>query len=298
MMAFDKAVEVLDDCAEMGVSGVQFTGGGEPTVHPRFFGMLEHAQGHGLATSLVTNGVQIGKHTNAHGALLAALSWARVSIDAGNAADYMKIRHVPVEHWDAAWRAVRTLRAASDMSARRHAPVVGVGFVVTPDNWMGVYDACQLAKAAGAHNIRISAQFSNEDEKPFLAFADDCAALCAAADRDFTDGAFVVYNRFTAKVGELKTHAPEAKRCGYQEMTTYVADDLRVYRCCLLSFNERGIVGSIKDRRFRDLWMDPARADEMRNFDARGCERCQFHPILKAIDYAITPDAPEHSEFV
>lgn len=36
MLPFDKVTEILDDC--VGVKAVQYTGGGEPTVHPRLRG--------------------------------------------------------------------------------------------------------------------------------------------------------------------------------------------------------------------------------------------------------------------
>ena len=31
---YEKCLEILDDCAEMGVKAIQITGGGEPSVHP------------------------------------------------------------------------------------------------------------------------------------------------------------------------------------------------------------------------------------------------------------------------
>jgi hypothetical protein len=51
MISTEKALEIIDDCADMGVSGLQFTGGGEPTVHPEFSGILHIAQMKGIAAS-------------------------------------------------------------------------------------------------------------------------------------------------------------------------------------------------------------------------------------------------------
>src|SRR6185436_8088075 len=44
----DKAIEILNDCAALGVKAVQFTGGGEPTVHPEHMKLFNHALGLGL----------------------------------------------------------------------------------------------------------------------------------------------------------------------------------------------------------------------------------------------------------
>lgn len=298
LLSYDKALQVVEDCAEMGVSGIQLTGGGEPTVHPGFVNVLREIQRLGMASSLVTNGVNVGKRLGEWLPELLGLSWVRFSLDAGRPETYKRIRNVPDAHWSAALTAIRELSQAKHEAGR--GPVIGVGFVVTPDNWREVMLAATLARDLGADNIRISAQFSADDEARFADFHEECAALCRDAERISVpaDGSFTVFNRFGAKLDDLRQRSPEDQLCGYQTFTTYVGADETVYRCCVLAYNDRGIVGSIKDQRFRDLWMSQARADEMSSFDARGCERCQFHGILKTTNYLLDKDDPEHSEFV
>ena len=175
--------------------------------------------------------------------------------------------------------------------------VIGVGFVVTPDNWQEVYEAARLARSLGADNIRISAQFSAEDERLFAGFHAECAELCREAESLTRDG-FTVFNRFGARLGDLEQHRPDYESCGYQQFTTYIGADLNVYRCCVLAYNERGIVGSIKERRFRDMWMSQDRADGMAAFKASDCARCQFNSLNRVIGYATAADDPQHAEFV
>ena len=71
-----------------------------------------------------------------------------------------------------------------------------------------------------------------------------------------------------------------------------------MYRCCVLSYNERGLVGSLKGRSFADLWLSQDRMNAMMAFDARGCDRCQFNGINRVLDYAMGPGQRQHSEFV
>ena len=54
-----KAYEILEDCKELGVKAIQFTGGGEPTVHPAHGLLFQCAQDLGMATALVTNGIKM-----------------------------------------------------------------------------------------------------------------------------------------------------------------------------------------------------------------------------------------------
>ena len=55
----DKAKEILDDCFDMGVKAIQFTGGGEPTVHKDHLEIFSYAQTLQLETALVTNGIKL-----------------------------------------------------------------------------------------------------------------------------------------------------------------------------------------------------------------------------------------------
>lgn len=66
-------------------------------------------------------------------------------------------------------------------------------------------------------------------------------------------------------------------------------DVTKVYRCCALAYNDAGLIGSIGDRRFRELWMDPARADSMAAFDARDCERCPYRVQGGLLEYTLSP---------
>ena len=292
----EKVIEILNDCKAMGVSGVQFTGGGEPTVHPNFLDIVGRAQDHGLATSLVSNGVNIGKRGLPWTRVLAGMSWVRISIDAGSMETYCKIRNVPDWHWNAAWDAVKLLREASDRRGGKL--VVGVGFVVTPENWTEVRPFVRDAKLAGAHNVRISAQFSTKGDRLFDGIYADASEICRQVAEGDSDAGFQVYNRFGEKIDDLHQAAPDYQRCGYQEFTTYIGGDLNVYRCCVTSYNKTGLIGSLKDRSFQDLWMSQARADEMKKFDARGCERCQFNQINRVLNYMISDEDQLHEEFV
>jgi MoaA/NifB/PqqE/SkfB family radical SAM enzyme len=289
---FGKVVEILDDCASLGVQAVQFTGGGEPTVHPEWAAAIFEARYRALQVALVTNGVNVSRTERG---LTAArqCAWVRVSIDAATAETYMAMRHAPEAHFAAAWR---TVRALSDNAYRPDRPVVGVGFVVTPANWREIYDAAALAKDAGADNIRIGAQFSSQEESLFAGFHDAAAALARKAET-LTDGGFTVFNRFGEKLADLRSKRPDYELCGYQHFTTYIGADLNVYRCCVTAYNDAGLIGSLKEQRFAALWMSAERASSMAAFRATSCERCQFNGQNRPLDYVLRPEAT-HAEFV
>lgn len=287
MMPEAKAIEILEDCAAIGVQAIQFTGGGEPTIYPYFARVLEKTISLGLKFSLVSNG---GRITEEFAPLVAQASWVRISLDSASEETYTKIRRVHSSHWQKAQNAVKLIKAQGTSC------VLGVGFVVTPDNWTEVYEAAVLARDLGADNFRISAMFSQDDEKPFAEFHLEAAELCRKA-ASLSSPSFTVYNRFTERIEDLTEKNPEDALCGYQFFTTYIGADLNVYRCCGYAYNERGLLGSLKEQSFRNFWASQKRFDEQKSFDARGCERCQFRKINSALAYVL--GGPQlHEEFV
>lgn len=264
----EKALEILYDCAEMGVEAVQFTGGGEPTVHPDFQKIVNSASMHGLKWALVTNGVRLDRFD------VSQAAWIRVSLDAANAQTYAAIRNCDRSHFDRACDAIRRNRC-------------GVGFVVTPENWTEVYDAALLAKGLGASNIRIGAQFSADGIGPYRDFTHRAAALCQEAEGLAGDG-FEVTNRFLEKLSELEAGRPNFHRCGYQQFTTYIGADQNLYRCCVYAYNPHGLIGSVQGRRFKDAWREAYRS--LAGFDAGTCERCQFTAINRTLEYVLADE--------
>jgi MoaA/NifB/PqqE/SkfB family radical SAM enzyme len=276
-MDTQKAFEIITDCAEIGVRAIQFTGGGEPTVHKDWYKLILYAQKLGLETALVTNGVRMANID-----ALVSLAWLRVSIDAGSARMYSSVRRVSEKHWLAAWdnlkRAVLVCQGT-----------VGVGYVVTPDNFHGIAACAERARDSGADNIRIGAVFSKEG----LGFYDKVEMKWILKEIDkakaLQTDKFEVIDLFGRRFGDLEGGSPEHPFCGYQYFTTYIGADLNVYRCCNTAYTTPGLLGNLKDVRFADFMPDYT-------LDARNCQFCQFQGQNEAINAAL--QTPTHPDFV
>ena len=288
-----KAMEIVADCAAMGVGAIQFTGGGEPTLHPNFGAVATLARMRKIQYSVVTNGTMIEER--GYTDTMARAAWVRVSLDAATPETYSSVRRVVPSQYDRACSAVGAIgRRIRELGT---ACVLGVGFVVTPQNYREAPLAASLAYELGADNIRLSAQFSSEDERLYDGCYAEAVAACAEAEKQDRPG-FRVYNRFGARLEDLRLKRPDYGPCGYQYLTTYIGADLGVYRCCVTAYNRRGFLGSLKNRSFSDLWLSPERVQSMASFDAHDCPRCQFNSINRPLAVAISPDEPMHSAFV
>lgn len=274
-----KAEAIIRECAELGVKAIQFTGGGEPTVHKDHEQLFGLAQDLGMQTALVTNGVKIKTS-----AAFLRMTWVRVSVDAGAPDTYARIRRVPEDHWHKVWANIGRF-------AQFYKGTLGVGFVVTNENWTELEQAARLAKKAGASSIRIGAVFSTEGERYYGAeLLSEIDKSIAAAKTECDGDGFEVIGLFSRRLDDLHDGRPTDPFCGYQHFTTFIGADLNVYRCCNTAYTKAGAIGSLKDKRLADVLPVPG------DFDARGCRACQFNGQNRAIGSLVRE--PTHAAFV
>lgn len=245
-----KMVECVESWKNLGVKCIEVTGGGEPLIYPhidRFFSLVSEW---GVDVGLVSNGTAL---TESRANLFNNCNWkwARISIDAGSVSSYCLTRRVPESHWAKAWGAVRLLAERKSNIEQR----VGVGYVVDRSNWSDILRGCELAKEFGADNIRISAAFTPQHLDRFPEGAiEEASRQAAEAKERLEDDGFQVNNLFDERIGNLSSPTQDYDFCGTKEVLCVVGGDQKVYTCCTLAFNKKGLIGSIKNQSFKDLW--------------------------------------------
>jgi MoaA/NifB/PqqE/SkfB family radical SAM enzyme len=280
-MPTERAMSLLDEFKDLGVLGVQYTGGGESTLHRDHAAVYEKTLAIGLRAALVSNGDSWSPRLASE--ILPRFDWVRVSIDAGTPETYAETRGISPLRWDRVWGHVRQLAESIRMAGTP--TTLGIGFVVAPGSWKEIGECCRIAKEAGAEYVRLSAIFSPEDEKPYVPIYDEIVALIAETKTKYDGGGFYVADNFGSRIADMKLGNPDYKTCGYMRYTTYVGADHNNYVCCVYSYNSRGKMASIKDRSFSEWWRSEERKKFMEEFDARGCERCQFNERNKQLNY-------------
>ena len=125
--AFD-CINVLE---EIGVKGLIFSGGGEPTVHPDFEDIVLYAGGM-FDLALITNGlVDISD-------IVRRFVWVRYSLDSVNPATFRKIKGV-----DKFNDVVTNIERAI---ANKGSTTIGIQMVVTEDNYRQIWDMYDFAE--------------------------------------------------------------------------------------------------------------------------------------------------------
>jgi MoaA/NifB/PqqE/SkfB family radical SAM enzyme len=287
-MPTDRALALLEELAGAGVLAVQFTGGGEPTVHPEHERIFKRTLELGLKAALVSNGLHWSDHLLG---MLPRFSWVRVSVDAGTPATYATIRDTPPGNFEKVWNHVA--RLANDIRQQLGC-LLGIGYVVTPENWKEIGDGVARAADSGAAYIRLSAMFNPDGAAPYVETYEQIQHAIGEARAAHEREDFAVHDLFGDRLQDLAEGPPDYPTCYYQAYTTYVGGDLNLYRCCVLAYNKRGLLGSLKGQTFEQAWK--AAQEDFKTFDAGSCDRCQFNARNRAMNYIAGGD-PVHKEF-
>lgn len=76
----EKVKQALDSFKKIGVTGIEFTGGGEPTLHPDFKEIVQYAYDLGFKLGICTNGALIGKERKIKKDIVEMFSWVRLGM--------------------------------------------------------------------------------------------------------------------------------------------------------------------------------------------------------------------------
>ena len=283
----EKALEVIDDCVEMGVRAIEFTGGGEPTVHPNHIEIFKKVVDSGLELALISNGNVMRK---GFVETILRASWCRFSIDASTPETYSKIREVSKNTFHKVLKNIEGLVEARQQNKDSNL-VIGTSFIVTEDNFNELYDAVKIISELGVDNIRVAYYWT---DKGFV--TDQYKSVCKQirkAKRDFESDNFKIIDRFTLESrGDTPNtpQRPDYDYCGYQHVSTWISPDYNLYRCCVTAYDDSGLIGSIRNTSFKQLWESEIKKEKMKNFSAKSCSHCIYNGKNKVMNFILDED--------
>jgi radical SAM protein with 4Fe4S-binding SPASM domain len=277
-LPFSSIKPLLDHFEELGVRGIELTGGGEPLAYPHINTLLLEIKHRGFQLGLVTNGTLFEKCRDTILGLGETLSWVRVSIDAGDRDTYARMRLCPPEHWDRAWQ---TLQAIGDAAESFHKDFrLGASFVLSRENCHPgqVFNFVKEAWALGIDNVRLSSTFSDMGLDFFgdrQIIETEYAADKATEEFHLKDGHngkgpnFQVHNFISTRLLESAAPHQDYERCHTKDLLCVVEGSGNVYPCCTFTGSGKHVYGNFLShpRGFKGVWEDTQ--DLRQQWDAR-----------------------------
>lgn len=276
MLETEFVLRLLREAKELGVQAIQWCGGGEPTLHPGLLEMFAEATRLGLQQGLVTNGSRI---TEEWLPSLERFSWVRISMDAGTPETYQKT-HASKNPLDfqRAWNTVRLCASLKRPSFRAQEELeVGVSFIVTPDNYREILDAVDLAKDAGASNIRIGAEVYTDGRPSALLPMESEILRFAEHAKTWETPDFRVHLSLNRIRNQSETAYTPPEKCWHHHLVGIVGADGWLYSCCIKKYCSDGRVVFLKDRSLREAFFGRERRDyALRLLPTRDCSHGCF----------------------
>lgn len=278
---WDVVVRALKDAAQMGVQGVVWTGGGEPTTHPHWRDIIAAADAYGLAQGLYTHGALLRDDDRR---ALRPLTWAVVSLDADDEASYV------------AYKGVDQFQAACD--GLQHLTVAGVttgaSFLLSDQNWYRAPSMLALARGLGATytTFRPLIETATADPSHLVgdrAWVSDARALLAElAQQPDVEIDSMRFEDFRGWTGDRGYAA-----CYGVRFTCTVTPDARVWVCP----NRRGMaqscLGDLRLESFPTIWAK--HTGQWTDFAS--CRAlCRLHYVNQTAAQVFAPRV--HTEFV
>lgn len=291
-----KLREIITDLVSMDVHAVTFSGGGEPLGHPAFGESVRQLLDGGIKVAVLTNGSRL---RGATAELLArGATWVRVSIDAADRDTYARVRSVEPDEFD---RVCANVRSFAQFPGRTC--VLGMNFIVTRENSAQVFDFLRQAKDMGVDHVKVSeavvSTIPDTNRRYVDSFYESVKEQLRRAGDSLADERFGIVDKVLLPDAGTESFERTYTWCPMARCLTVIAADQNVYTCQDKAYTASGLLGSIRGRRFVDLWQGEALRKRLREIDP--CRECRHHCVAHGKNLALVDyfDADQgHLDFV
>ena len=244
-----KMLEIIDDCAEMGVKAITFSGGGEPLVYKYMPQTLRKLVETPIAFATLTNGARLKGEV---AELFAKYgTWVRVSMDGYDNESYQKFRSTGKGEFD---KIITNMEAFKKIGGKCY---LGVSFIVGQENYHAIYAMSKILSEIGVDSLKISPTITSNESEAINAYHakiyNEVKEQVARAQADF-GSRLEIYDSYHY---QLESFEKSYTWCPYSQMLMVIGADLGIYPCQDKAYNiEEALLGSLKDISFKQWWAE------------------------------------------
>jgi MoaA/NifB/PqqE/SkfB family radical SAM enzyme len=287
----EKMMQIIDDCASMGVRSITFSGGGDPFHYPYLEDTLLHLKDTSIKFATLTHGAllkgNVAKLFKKYG------SWVRISIDGYDDESYAKYRGVKVGEFS------KVIQNMKDFVQLEGNCILGIVIVIDKQNYTKVYEMAKMFYEIGVNNIKMSpcivsneGKVTNDYHKEIY---DQVKEQILKVKQDFASEAFEIFDAYH-KIEEKFTK--EYEYCPYIQICPVIGADCNLYACHDKAYNlDSGVIASLKEKSLKEVWF----SNKEQFFKIKPCEDCDHHCAVNGANQMILEYLnidKEHLDFV
>ncbi|MBC8548195.1 MAG: radical SAM protein, partial [Candidatus Brocadiales bacterium] len=267
-----KILEIIDDIVEMRVKTVTFSGGGDPFYYPYLLDAVKKLSQTSVKFATLTNGSRLEGEI----AEVFAYSgtWLRISIDGWDDESYSTYRNVKSGEFS------KVMKNIEDFKKLGGKCYLGISLIVDTKNASHVYDFTKRLKSVGVDSVKVSPcipcdniEENNNYHKPVF---DKVKEDIQRAIHELVDDRFEIYDSYHLMEGKF---SKDYSWCPFLQILPIIGADLNVYSCQDKAYNiSEGMIGSIKEMRFKDFWF----SNKDNFFKINPSVHCSHHCVANA----------------
>jgi MoaA/NifB/PqqE/SkfB family radical SAM enzyme len=255
---FYKAVK---DASENDIKLIHISGGGEPLLHPNICDVLKYNSSleKRVKIAISTNGTLLEK------TLCEYADHIRVSLDAGSKEVYKKVKNKDL--FDKVYNNVKDL--VDYRNSKNIQCDIGLGFVISPENWTDVYNFCKIGSKLKVDFLHIRPAYypkTNPKNELLRVITPSVLALIEKAKNDFNN---------------VKIFAITEKFEGYWTPRIYDKCRATPLQAVLTATGEFAICqdvfirfGDYNKQSFWEIWDSDEHRRAIEKIDLESCPRC------------------------
>lgn len=244
LMDKDLALSIVTQLWKANVKSITWTGGGEPTLHPHFNGLISTAYLMGLEQGIYTHGGHID--TERAELIKDTFTWAFISLDECTPEAYQRSKGV--NRFDKAIEGIRNLVAAEGKAD------IGIGFLLHKDNWRDMHKMVRLGKELGVTYVQFRPTVLYEQDAPGVLAENTTWISNAMAHLGAYQGdPFVIADLERFKMyRDWDGHGYST--CHWSALQTVISPNGMVWRCTNKREHPSALLGDLSKESFADVW--------------------------------------------
>jgi len=256
----EKFMKFIDEISKLGVEGLEFGGGGEPTIHKDCFKIAKYAKDKGMQVGMLTNAARFDIPL-----ALESFRYIRLGIDAHNSELYQQVKGTTAGTFAKTEANCRELIEARN-KAELTTPRIGVKHLIGKKNVNYLRELIEWAKSIGADYVHFKAEHNSpdsltpEDRKYYGIFLEQMKRLhpdFIKGDLNFLQGKY---------------------HCFMSPIHSVLDANGNLNQCCYFT-EEKDQIGNVFKHGFEQVWMSDRHQEVIKNKTVEGCNKfdCRWH---------------------
>ena|SRR3990167_1937693 len=270
------------------IPAIELTGGGEPTLWPAFDELIENLAKYKREIGLVTNGSSLSDYMIK--LLRDNCMWIRISMDASNQEIHKKVHRTQGNEFD---RIISNIKKLCD--GKRKDLIVGISFIINPDNVDDIEASIELYRSLYVDNIRFSWMYDSGGKSGL----NDAEITHIKERLDFykgkyeTDSFKIFYDKTRI---DSYTQPNDFTKCYIQRFVWAIGADSKLYPCCIMKYDPNYAIADLKEKTIGEVINDIETEMKMNNLEPSKCLPCWLRGKNFSIRDAV--EKPIHHNFI